>query len=85
MKYLLALPLLAALTGCDLSYHGTAPNVRTFSEEPALSQYYIGFDLEFVVVDPPTDPDQPAVVREPQAPEDEEDLPRELPGPRFLD
>jgi hypothetical protein len=85
MKYLLALPLLAVLTGCDLTYRGTAPNVRTFNEEPALSQYYIGFDLEFAVVDPPADPSQPTVIREPQAPEDTDDLPRELPEPRFLD
>jgi hypothetical protein len=84
---LLALALIAVVaSGCgDLSYHANAPNVRTFSEDPSLRQYYIGWDVEFAVVDDPADPDASDEVREPQAPQDEDQLPRDLPGPSFLD
>jgi hypothetical protein len=92
MKSLPLAVILLALAGCgDLSYHGNSPNVRTFSEEPTMSQYYIGWDFEFAVVDPPaaaaTDAAAPSAeeIREPQSPVDDEDLPRDLPQPSFLD
>jgi hypothetical protein len=83
------LPLLLTvlfLTGCNgLLYRGTSPNVRSFSEDPALGQYYIGFDMEFAVSDPDADPDHPTVrqASEPQEPEDTAILPRPIPEPNI--
>jgi hypothetical protein len=82
------LPVLVVLGccggGCDvLQYRGASPNVRTFSEEPRLSQYYIGFDLEFKFAEPPTEPNHPDAEQasEPKLPEDTEILPRPIPEP----
>jgi hypothetical protein len=83
------LPFLVAgllLTGCNgLLYRGTSPNVRSFSEDPAMKQYYIGFDMEFAVSDPDADPDHPTPrqASEPQEPEDTAIVPRPIPEPNI--
>jgi hypothetical protein len=93
MKHLLRpLPvvLLSLMTGCQsLQYLSTSPNVRSFSEDPSLSQSYIGFDMEFAVTDPPAEPDKPestqsAALTPPQEPEDPEIIPQPLPEPKYL-
>jgi hypothetical protein len=80
--------LLVLLAGCQsLQYRGTSPNVRSFSEDPNMAQYYIGFDLEFAVTDPPIDPDKPEsaqTLADPQPPEDPDIIPQPLPEPRFI-
>ena len=82
----LILPFLVLLAcgGCDvLQYRGASPNVRSFSEDPRLNQYYIGFDLEFKFADPSADPTKPddEKLSEPQLPEDTQILPRPIPEP----
>ena len=85
----LILPLLVLLAcggagGCDvLQYRGASPNVRSFSEDPRLNQYYIGFDLEFKFTDPSADANKPDAEQasEPKLPEDTEILPRPIPEP----
>ena len=80
----LILSTLVLLGGCDaLQYRGASPNVRCFSEEPRLNQYYIGFDLEFQLAEPPAEPSNPAAgeLSEPKLPEDTEILPRPIPEP----
>jgi len=78
------------MTGCQsLQYLSTSPNVRSFSEDPSLSQSYIGFDMEFAVTDPPADPDKPeatqsAALSSPQEPEDPDVIPQPLPEPKYL-
>lgn len=91
MKYVLCLLpilLLSLTTGCQsLQYLSTSPNVRSFSEDPSLSQSYIGFDMEFAVTDPPIDPDKPESARalaDPQPPEDPDIIPQPIPEPRYL-
>jgi hypothetical protein len=93
MKHLLRpLPvvLLSLMTGCQsLQYLSTSPNVRSFSEDPSLSQSYIGFDMEFAVTDPPTDADGPdanqsAALPSPQEPEDPDIIPQPFPEPKYL-
>jgi hypothetical protein len=93
MKYVLCLLpilLLSLTTGCQsLQYLSTSPNVRSFSEDPSLSQSYIGFDMEFAVTDPPANPDKPeaeqsASLTSPQEPEDPEIIPQPLPEPKYL-
>jgi hypothetical protein len=82
--------LLSLTTGCQsLQYLSTSPNVRSFSEDPSLSQSYIGFDMEFAVTDPPAEPDKPeatqsAALTPPQEPEDPEIIPQPLPEPKYL-
>ena len=80
--------LLILLAGCQtLQYRGTSPNVRSFSEDPSMAQYYIGFDLEFAVTDPPLNPDKAEsaqTLAEPQLPEDPDVIPQPLPEPRFI-
>ena len=82
--------LLSLMTGCQsLQYLSTSPNVRSFSEDPSLSQSYIGFDMEFAVTDPPADPDKPeatqsAALSSPQEPEDPDVIPQPLPEPKYL-
>jgi hypothetical protein len=84
---LLPILLISLTTGCQsLHYLSTSPNVRSFSEDPSLSQSYIGFDMEFAVTDPPIDPDKPdadqsASVAAPQEPEDPDILPPPHPDP----
>jgi hypothetical protein len=83
------LPLLLAatlLTGCNgMLYRGTSPNVRSFSEDPTVNQYYIGFDLEFALTDPDVDPDHPTARQAslPQEPEDTAIVPKPLPEPNI--
>ncbi len=46
---MMALAIVAA--GCgDLRYDGTAPSLRTYADEPLLSQYIVGADASFVIV-----------------------------------
>jgi hypothetical protein len=87
MRYLLPCCLLL-FSGCQsLLYRGASPNVRSFSEDPSLSQSYIGFDLEFAVTDPPIDPDKAEssqALADPQPPEDPDIIPQPIPEPRYL-
>jgi hypothetical protein len=74
------------IAGCDsLRFRGTSPNVRTFSEEPRLDQYYIGFDLQFDLTDPQVEGSSASATAlpEPQSPEDNEVVPRPLPEPNL--
>ncbi|HEY7115198.1 MAG TPA: hypothetical protein VH475_01355 [Tepidisphaeraceae bacterium] len=78
----------AACGGCQqsLAYRGVSPDVRTFSEDPSMSQYYIGMDVEFGLVDAsPADPDKSlaAQTAPPQEPLDPDVVPRPLPEPNI--
>src|SRR4051812_39022652 len=86
MRTLVLLLAATCLSGCNgLLYRGTAPNVRSFSEDPAMKQYYIGFDLEFALTDPDADPDNPTPQQAslPQEPEDTAIVPKPIPEPNI--
>ena len=43
----------ALLTGCSTAnYHGASPSSRTFSESPAIHDYYLGMNLNFTLDQP---------------------------------
>ncbi len=85
MKLILTLITVLLLAGCEsFQYRGMSPNVRSFSEDPKLNQYYIGFDFEFNLVDPEeTDQPQEGLSASPQFPEDPNVVPRPLPEPNI--
>jgi hypothetical protein len=83
MKWIIPLILLTA--GCELQYRGISPDVRSFSEDPKLDQYYVGVNVAFCVLDPP-DPNQPhkeEITTAPFFPEDPNAIPRPLPEPNI--
>lgn len=85
MRYLI--PLILLVSGCEsIQYRGASPNVRSFSEDPRLNQYYIGVDFEFAVVDPDVDADKPEKEQAsaaPLFPEDPGAIPKPLPEPNI--
>lgn len=83
MKYIL--PLILLIAGCEsFQYRGVSPNVRSFSEDPKLNQYYIGLDFEFNLVDPDDgDQAEAEVSSAPLFPEDPNVVPRPLPEPNI--
>ena len=40
--------------GCanELDYRGVSPSMRTFADRPELSDYYVGMNMNFAVLDP---------------------------------
>jgi len=49
---LLAGVLAIGAVGCEsLSYRGVAPTFRTFADQPTRTDYYVGMDLKFAVLD----------------------------------
>lgn len=74
--------LLLLVIGCgDLEYRGWTPSVRTMADQPATSDYYVGADLRFAVVDPedrPRKPSQPPPTTKPIPPSNQ---PNPIPEP----
>lgn len=53
MKRMIAGTLLALAAGCgSLSYQSMTPSFRTMADDPRMSDYYVGADAHFALVDP---------------------------------